>query len=153
MHSTPDSLPTQPADTASALWNPGAVAGWSLVFTPAFGAWLLMRNWEALGLPHQAIAARKWFCFSLGLLVVQLLSAAINARLNSQSTLMHWVALLYLLVWYLAAALPQARLVKSRFGPAYPRKPWDPVLLAAVAAGTMYFCADACLSLLLIALT
>ena len=42
-----------------ALWNRSAAARWSLVFTPAFGAFVLMRNWHALGEPERAASARK----------------------------------------------------------------------------------------------
>ena len=31
-------------DAAPALWNPNAAANWSLLFSPAFGAWLHMKN-------------------------------------------------------------------------------------------------------------
>jgi protein-S-isoprenylcysteine O-methyltransferase Ste14 len=48
------------AEAAPALWNPGAAASWSLLFSPAFGAFLHMKNWEALGQPDKAAAARKW---------------------------------------------------------------------------------------------
>ena len=142
------------ADRSGAIWNPMAVACWSLVFTPVFGAYLLMRNWETLGEPRQAARARVWFCFSLGLLGVQVLSAAINQRLNSESNLMHWLGLGYLAAWWIAAALPQARLVRSRYGAAgYSRRSWDLALLYAVLAGLACFTIQASLSFLLVAAT
>jgi hypothetical protein len=142
------------AEADRAIWNPIAVAGWSVVFTPAFGAYLLMRNWQTLGEQRRAAQARVWFCFSLGLLGVQLLSAAINRRLNSESTLMDWLGLLYLAAWWVAGVLPQARLVRSRYGAAgYPRKAWDLALLYGVLAGAGYFLVRAGLSLLLVAAT
>jgi uncharacterized membrane protein YhdT len=142
------------AEAGQAIWNPVAVACWSVVFTPAFGAYLLMRNWQTLGESRQAALARVWFCFSLGLLGVQLLSAAINRRLNSESNLMDWLGLLYLAGWLVAAVLPQARLVRSRYGAAgYPRKAWDLALLYGVLAGLAYFLVRAGLSFLLLAAT
>ena len=142
------------ADSSGAIWNPMAVAGWSLVFTPAFGAYLLMRNWQTLGEPRHEAQARVWFCFSLGLLGVQMLSAAINQRLNSESNLMHWLGLAYLVVWWIAAVLPQARLVRSRYGAAgYARRSWDLALLYAVLAGLVVFAIQASLSFLLVAAT
>jgi hypothetical protein len=141
------------ADPGPAIWNPVAAACWSLVFTPAFGAYLLMRNWEALGDARQVAMARTWFVFSLGLLAVQLLSAAINQRLNSESNLMHWIGLLYLVVWCVGAALPQARLLRMRFGAGYSRKQWNRVLLGAVVAGIGYVATRAFLSFLLQAAT
>lgn len=147
MHGTSDTLDPAP------LWNPAAAAFWSIVFTPAFGAYLLMRNWEALGEPRQAMAARKWYCFGIGLLVVQVLSGAFNARLHSQSSLLQWCGLLYLLAWAVAAVPPQLRLVRARFGAAYPRKGWDHALLAAVLAGTGYFAVKGVFTFLFVALT
>lgn len=151
MHSPSENAFPQPAPAA--IWNPAAAACWSILFTPAFGAYLLMRNWEALGQPRQAALARKWFCFSLGLLLVQVLSAAFNARLNSQSGLVQWCALAWLAAWCVGAALPQARLVRARFGARYPRKTWDHALLAAVAAGTGYFAVKGLFTFMFVALT
>jgi hypothetical protein len=154
MHSSSEqAAPLQVTPAEHALWNPYAAACWSIVFTPAFGAYLLLRNWEALGEREQVLAARKWYVFSLGLLLVQLLSSAINSRLNSQSNVMHWVAIGYLLVWWLGAAAPQARVVRERFGASYQRKNWDAVLLAAVIVGTGYFAACGLFGVVLVALT
>jgi hypothetical protein len=144
-------LDAAPVDHA--IWNPAAAACWSIVFTPAFGAYLVMRNWEALGERARALRARKWYALSLGLLAIQLLSGAIDARLNSESNLMHWVGLAYLLAWWLGAALPQALAVRQRLGPGYPRRAWDPALLAGVIVGTAYFALRACLTSLFVALT
>lgn len=158
MHSASEAAHAAPAEEQAsserALWNPIAVACWSVVFTPAFGAYLLMRNWERLGEARQAAQARVWFCFSLGLLGVQMLSAAINSRLNSESNLMPWVSLAYLAAWSIAAALPQARLLRQRYGAAgYARRPWDMALLYAVLAGLACLLLQAGLSFLLVAAT
>jgi hypothetical protein len=153
MHSPSNSSALPPAQAAAAIWNPAAAACWSIVFTPAFGAYILMRNWEALGQPRQAALARKWFCFSLGLLAVQVLSTAFNARLNSQSDLVQWCGLGNLAAWCVGAVLPQARLVRARFGAGYPRKAWDHALLAAVVAGTAYFAVKGFFTFLFVALT
>jgi cytochrome bd-type quinol oxidase subunit 2 len=153
MHSPSDTAAHSVPGADPALWNPAAAAGWSIVFTPAFGAYLVMRNWETLGNRQQAAIARVWFCFSLGLLGVELLASAINERVNSESNFMRWVAIAYLPVWWLGAALPQAWLVRSRFGALYPRKGWDTALLAAVIAGTLFFTARACITFVFVALT
>jgi hypothetical protein len=149
MYSASETSTANVAEANAAIWNPVAAACWSLMFTPAFGAYLLMRNWETLGEARQAATARLWFVFSLGLLVVQLLSGAINQRLGTESHLLAWINLLYLLVWCLGAALPQARLLQMRFGTAYPRKRWDQALLCAVIAGIAYLATRAFLNFLL----
>jgi hypothetical protein len=153
MHSPSDTAALEAPAAERAIWNPAAAACWSIVFTPAFGAWILMRNWEALGDREQVALSRKWFAFSLGLLFVQLLSAAINSRVNSQSNFMHWFGIAYLLAWWLGAALPQMWQVRARYGAGYPRKRWDDALLAAVIAGTMYFAVRGLLIYLFVALT
>lgn len=153
MHSSSDVSALDRAIPAHALWNPLGAAFWSLIFTPAFGAWIVMRNWEALGDERQARCARTWFVFSVGLLAVRLLSGAINTRLNSQSNVIHWVSLLYLALWWLAAALPHQRLVHSRLGPDYPRQGWDHALLLAVMGGFGYYIMSAALTWLFVTAT
>jgi hypothetical protein len=150
---TIDAYPPCPDDAPCSLWNPSAAATWSLVFTPAFGAFIHMRNWQALGQPAQAAAARKWFYASLALLMLQIWTRALNARLGTEPLLLHPAGALFLLVWYFGAARPQARLVRARYGASYRRKRWDSVLMGAVIAGTAYAIAAAGLSLLLVATT
>jgi hypothetical protein len=154
MHSSsnPSALGHEPSH-AQAVWNPSIAACWSVIFTPAFGSYLLMRNWEALGDQRQAEASRKWFVFSLGLLAVRLLSAAVNTRLNSQSNLMLWVSWAWLLVWWVGAAAPQARLVRARFGADFPRHGWDYALLLALGGGIAYQLGSGILTWLFVALT
>lgn len=150
---TIDAAPPCPDDLPCAIWNPSAAARWSLLFTPAFGAFIHMLNWQALGQPERAASARKWFYASLCLLMLQLFTRALNARLGTEPLLIHPAGLLFLLVWYFGAARQQALLVKARYGARYRRRAWDSVLLGAVAAGAGYAFASALLSLLLEALT
>ena len=138
---------------AATLWRPSAVALWSLVFTPVFGSWLLMRNWQALGQPHAAAAARRWLHASLGMLALELCAGAINRRLNGGAHLMQWLALAWLGLWLLAAARPQWQLVRRRFGRAYARRGWNGALAIAVACGTACWSAGALLTWLLLAFT
>lgn len=136
-----------------AIWNPSAAVGWSLVFTPAFGAYIHMHNWRALGDTRQAAAARRWLLASLCVLAIQIVTRAINARLGAEPLLVHPASVLLFALWYVGAARQQALLVRARFGPAYPRRCWDSVLLGAVAAGTAYAGAGALLSLAFVNLT
>jgi hypothetical protein len=150
---TIDASAPSPDEFACAIWNPAAAARWSLLFTPAFGAFIHMRNWQALDQPERAASARRWFHASIGMLMLQILTSALNTRLGSEPLLLHPAGLLFLLVWYFAAARQQTLLVRARFGAGYRRKRWDGVVLGAVLAGAAYACARTLLSLLLVALT
>ena len=152
-HETIPSSAREGSPAPGALWNPLAAAGWSLVFTPAFGAYLQMRNWQALGEPGQAAIARKWLYASLAILLADMLAAALDARLNNESHAMHWIGFTFLGLWTIGAAWPQARLVRKRYGAAYPRKPWDHALIGAVAAATAYAGASALLAFVFVSLT
>ncbi|MET0983443.1 MAG: hypothetical protein ABWY02_15165 [Telluria sp.] len=142
-----------PLKRDAALWRPSAVAAWSLVFTPVFGSYLLMRNWQALGQPQAAVAARRWLRASLGVLALELIAGAINRRLNGGFPFMQWLALAWLGLWLLAAALPQWQLVRRRFGRAYARQEWNGALATAVAFGVLSWSAGGMLTWLLLAFT
>src|SRR6476619_2518005 len=62
---------------APALWNANAAAAWSLLFSPAFGAFVHMKNWQALGDPGKAAAARMWGIWTLVALGVVSLASAL----------------------------------------------------------------------------
>ena len=103
---------------APPLWNPNAAANWSLLFSPVFGAWLHWKNWQTLGEHQRADTARNWLMAAVVLLVASVgiaLTAGVGARALN---------FLFLLIWYFAAAKPQARLVKERYGDRYPRRGW-----------------------------
>jgi hypothetical protein len=150
---TIDATAPAASEPACAIWNPSAAARWSLVFTPVFGAFIHMHNWHLLGQPQEAARARRWFHASLAVLLLQLFTSALNARLGSEPMLLHPVGLLFLVVWYFGAARQQARLVKARYGASYRRRSWDSVLICAVVAGAAYASTSALLSLLLDATT
>ncbi|MDB5917811.1 MAG: hypothetical protein JWR40_2045 [Massilia sp.] len=112
-----------------------------------------MRNWQALEQPERAASARRWFHASLCVLMLQIFTSALNTRLGTEPMLLHPVGLLFLLVWYFAAARQQTLLVRERFGARYRRKRWDGVMLGAIMAGAVHAGACTLLSLLLVALT
>jgi small-conductance mechanosensitive channel len=124
----------QRADEAPAIWNPNAAANWSLLFSPAFGAFLHMLNWRALGEPEKAASAKNWFIASLVMLVVYVLVTLSLADTKAADGATRGLGLAYLFVWYFAVARGQANYVKDRFGKAYPRKGWGKPLLIALLA-------------------
>ncbi|MEO7497018.1 MAG: hypothetical protein ABIT83_21295 [Massilia sp.] len=156
--SVPSSVPSSRADTfdaqaAGALWNPGAAALWSLLFTPAFGAWVHMHNWRLLGQPVEAARARRWLHASIAMLGLQIVTAALNERLGAEALLIHPAGMLFMLLWYVAAARAQVALVKARFGRAYPRRHWDAVVLPALLGAGCYAVLKAVTAWLFVTLT
>jgi hypothetical protein len=127
------------AAPAAAIWNPDAAANWSLLFTPAFGAYLHMRNWQALGEPALAASARRWWYASLALLGLNLFASALAARLAAEPGVMRVVGALFFLAWYFLSARRQSKAVRARYAPGYPRKGWDQAVLAALLAALAYW--------------
>jgi hypothetical protein len=113
--------------------HPNATGTWSFLFSPAFGSYLQMLNWKALGEPAKAASAKIWFYISLVMLTA---FVAINviAGDGEAAGAANGLAILYLLVWYFAAGRTQAKYVKDKFGSSYPRRSWaKPLLIGAVA--------------------
>ena len=148
---TPALAPAQ--DDQGALWRPSAVAAWSLVFTPAFGSWLMMHNWRILGDARAAAGARRWLGASLAMLALQLLAGAVNRRLNGDSPLFHWLALAWLALWLLGAAWPQWAAVRRRYGRRYPRRGWNGALGLAVTCGAACWAAGFLVTAFLLSFT
>lgn len=146
-------LSSADAPATHRLWQPDAAANWSLLFTPLFGAYLHMRNWEALGQPKKALRARCWVWASFVMLVLNAWADAIEARLNVEPALVRWSTVVYLLAWYFGEARSQIRTVRSHYGSAYEREPWDGVVVTGVALGVVYLIGKALLTMLLTATT
>ena len=116
----------------NALWNPAAAANWSLIFTPAFGSYLQMLNWQTLAERERAATARVWFYVSLAMLGVYVAIRLLTGDRSYASA--QPLLVLYLFVWYFAGGRSQAKYVKERFGSVYPRKGWGKPILLGVAA-------------------
>lgn len=117
-----------------AIWNPNSAANWSLLFSPAFGAYLHMKNWEALGEPLKASAAKVWVLVTLLALAGITLAAAFLPNPRSLDGVSRTVGLVLLLSWYFSSGRSQAEYVKSRYGKDYPRRSWGkPLLLGCLA--------------------
>ncbi|MGA2398383.1 MAG: hypothetical protein ABSG30_10035 [Steroidobacteraceae bacterium] len=122
-------------EAAPALWNPGAAASWSVLLSPAFGAFLHMKNWEALGESDKAAAARKWVVIYLVTVVGLSVVAAFLPSNNAIPGLVRLSGFVLLISWYYASGKSQVDFVKSRYGKQYPRKGWAQPLL--IAMGTI----------------
>lgn len=114
------------------LWNPYAANCWSILFSPAFGAYLNALNWKAMGDEGKARASMIWFYVSAALLVPDLFVPP-DAR---QAVNLLYVV--YLLVWYFVSGRPQEKYVKRIYDKAYPRKLWGKPLGIAFLALVVY---------------
>ncbi|CUI04132.1 hypothetical protein [Massilia antarctica] len=110
------------------LWNPDAAACWSLLFTPLFGAYLLIRNWEALGEPKRAVRACWWFALSLMFVILNFYYSLLCAEASP----LRMSNVIFLLVWYIAEASPQERFIRERLGTDYARHSWAVALPCAL---------------------
>jgi uncharacterized membrane protein YfcA len=120
------------AEAIPALWNPNAAANWSLLFSPVFGAVLHMKNWQALGEPAKASAAKTWAVAVLAAFVALALLSAFLPEGKAMDGLSRAVAIGLLFAWYFSSARHQTAYVKERFGKSYPRRGWLKPLLLAV---------------------
>ena len=123
-----------------ALWNPTAAAVWSVLLTPAFGAYLQMKNWEALGLPEKAAKSKQWMigaaAVALSLVFSTRLSQGPDAPGDGASWVVELAGIALLVSWYYSNGKAQPIYVQKRFGKDYPRRDWWMVLfLFHVVAG------------------
>lgn len=126
-------------EEAFALWNPTAAALWSLLLSPALGAWLLKRNWERLGHPDKARGAFGWFFFVIGLNLANLGMILAAPRFEWDfDGLPAWVGLAVFGVWCCLSAYPQIRYVDDHIGEAYPRRSWAAPILIAIMATALF---------------
>lgn len=121
------------SEASNALWDPHAAAYWSVILTPAFGSYLQMRNWQALGELQKAASARAWFYLSLGMLAMYALIAVLTHDLLHPGAL--FILLTFLCGWYLATGRKQGKYVRQKFGSAYPKKHFGLAVLGAAGAG------------------
>ncbi|MCG2584282.1 hypothetical protein [Massilia sp. TS11] len=128
------------SDTAPIrLWNPNAAACWSLFLTPAFGAYLHMRNWEAMNDPKAAMLARRWFQASLAVLAMNLLLGMVFEESRAIDAFLRLFGLAYLLTWYFSHGRVQVRHVQDVYGDDYVRQPWGRVFGYALLGVLAYF--------------
>jgi len=121
------------AGAAPALWNPNAAASWCVLFTPAFGSYLHMLNWRALGDAAKARAQKTWFVVSLAAIALYVVLSLVALWAPAAGGVSNLVGLVLLLSWYFASARP-----KERFGNDYPRRAWGKPLLVAAGCSVGY---------------
>lgn len=129
------------AESAPPLWNPNAAASWSLLFSPVFGAYLQMRNWQALGDAQKAKQSWYWCVSSLVLILGLVIAGILLPESSPFQKIGNRSGFILLLAWYFSLGKQQAALVKERFGNDYPRRGWGAPLGIAFAALVAFFVA------------
>lgn len=114
----------EPASEPPELWNPNAAALWCLLLSPAFGAWLHAKNWEALGQPDKAKASMVWVW---GVLAVIFIVAVMQLETGVSA-----IGLAILATWYFMLGKQQVDLVQREY-PVYRRRGWLAPILKAFA--------------------
>ncbi len=129
----------QPRIKQIELWNPNAAANWSLLFTPIFGSFLQMKNWQALGNSNEANNARNWLIFSIAfILFINLGAPFIWSDPVKLDTYPRSMGLVYIIIWYFAFARIQPKYVKEKLNDIYQKKSWSAPLL--IGFSVFVFC-------------
>lgn len=113
------------------IWNPNAIANWSLLLSPIFGAWLSYLNWQTLGEADKAATSRYWLAASI--LWITAIAIVISLAGNWTYRVAAIVGYILLLsAWYLAEGRKQNSYIKSRFSERYLKRGWQKPLTIAL---------------------
>ncbi|MCW3099253.1 MAG: Uncharacterized protein JWL77_4871 [Chthonomonadaceae bacterium] len=113
------------------LWNPNAASVWSLLLTPAFGAYLHALNWRTLGRPDREAANMAWVWMTVAFYGIYIGMRFLHLPIMV-FTVMNWVSLAMLVIWNSQQAIPQVKLVKETLGNRYSKRSWGAPLLSGV---------------------
>jgi hypothetical protein len=129
-----DTTAAQAVAAAPPLWNPNAAASWSILFTPIFGAFLQMKNWQALGEPVRADASRKWAIGSTVFLLALIAAGVVLPEDKAIDSASRAIGFAFLITWYYSNGKEQNAFVLARYGKDYPRRGWLKPVLAALGS-------------------
>jgi hypothetical protein len=109
------------------LWNPNAAGFWSLLLTPAFGAWLHAKNWKELGHPDKAKTSMLWvYAFIAMWVTIWFVSAA-------TSPIPRVIFGVFIAAWWMKSGNEQYKYVSEQC-PSYHKKGWTRPLVIAVVS-------------------
>src|SRR6185295_3877185 len=94
------------------LWNPNAAANWSLLLTPAFGAYLHAMNWRTLGKPEHARTNMVWVWMTVVILMINFATLFMPDS-KTVDGLLRSAGLGLLVGWYVTQARSQMKYVKE----------------------------------------
>ncbi|GEM_PF-2223868 len=119
------------------LWNPTAAAAWSLLLSPAFGAYLCAANWRTLGKPERATANMVWVWVIIVFLAINVGRVFVPVS-EAVGTVMTLTSCGLILGWLVTQVRSQVRFVKTTLGNDYVKKRWGRPLLVGFAAVGVY---------------
>jgi len=123
------------------LWNPNAAANWSLLFTPAFGAYLHASNWRTLGKPERVSASMRWFWITVVYLTIFVPSTLFLPASRAIDTVVRWVGMGLLFGWYFTQGKKQSGYIRDSLDNTYIRKGWVRPVLIGIALMVAYYAA------------
>ena len=120
-----DVTPSELVDVAPELWNPDSAGALSIFCTPAFGSFLVLKNWQAIGDEKRIRSAKIWFGISVAFFFLGLIIQIFN--------------FLYLFVWYFGSQKRQTIYIRKRWNNVYPQKSWWRPLLVGLLVAVAYY--------------
>jgi hypothetical protein len=114
---------------STALYNPTNVAALSLLFSPAFGAYLTAENQKSLGQTEEHSKSIKWFYASIAILVIGAIALKDYAA---------GVGFWLLVTWYFMSGKKHASYVKENIGVSYQKKSLVKPALIGLAAVAVF---------------
>lgn len=131
------------------LWNPRVATVWGLLLSPAFSAYIHMRNWQALGQEDKAMEARTWFRMVIGIIVVACLLSTVGDMLGRDLDLPSSTGLGLLLAWHIWGGRGQERYIAAVTGGAYARLPWTQKVFGALGVFAAIVVSSAIISVII----
>ena len=120
-HAVSQAISTPTTEPMPKLWNPSAAVNWSLLLTPAFGAYLQMKNWQRLGESANARTSKAWLIATLCHITWFFLTPTLIPASAATDNLFRTVGLALLFGWYFHSGKLQNKYVLERYGKNYPR--------------------------------
>jgi S1-C subfamily serine protease len=125
-------MPAEQPPEGETIWSPYVAILGSIFLSPAFGGFLIWRNWLKMNRRRRAMVAAPWFWLGFGVVALLFYS-------RDRVVWIIWAA--YLLAWVAFSAYPQIRYVHTTFKRERMRSglPLLAALVLAVAGFTTYW--------------
>ncbi|WP_306397900.1 hypothetical protein [Telluria beijingensis] len=134
-------------NTRLLLWNPRAATYWGLLLSPAFSAYIHMRNWQTLGQEDQAAQARTWLRMVSAIIVAACFLPALGGMPGRDLELPSSMSLALLLAWHSWGGRGQERYIAAIIGGAYVRRPRSAKIFSALCMFIAFVVAIAAFSM------